>query len=109
MTKRKVPTTYGATVVLESPVVMAGRLREGEKPLFPLFSDNGVPSLRGRMGCLTCHDPHAGSTLKTGERKAVRYLRDATGAFLAEICAPCHRDDAVERVRRFHALPRKPD
>jgi len=104
--KRAVPTSYGATVVLESYVFMAGRLSEGGRPLFPLFLDNGAASLSGRLWCLTCHDPHAGPTLNEGR---AAYLRDPEGAFLSELCVACHREDAAQRVRRFHVLPRKQD
>lgn len=108
--RRKVPTNYGATVILESPIVMMGRLREEGRPLFPLFADNGARGLSGRMGCLTCHDPHAGPTLESGRgTRGGGYLRDPTGVFLAEICSPCHRGDGAERVRKFHVLPRKAD
>lgn len=105
--RRKVPTTYGATVALESPVVMVGRLLEEGRPLFPLFADNGASSLAGRLGCLTCHDPHAGTKLE--KEGAMGYLRDPAAVFLAEICVPCHKEGAVEHVRGFHSLPRKAD
>ncbi|MGE5189660.1 MAG: cytochrome c3 family protein [Gemmatimonadota bacterium] len=109
--RKKVPTSYGAVVTLETPIVMLGRLQEGGLPLFPLFEDNGRRAMSGRMGCLTCHDPHAGTTM-TGEgdgRTPVAYLRDPSGVFLAEICTPCHRGSAGEYARKFHELPRKTD
>ncbi len=107
--RRKVPTTYGAIVTLETPIPMLGRLKEGDSPLFPLFDDAGARMMAGRMGCPTCHDPHAGNTMKGGENEgaAGSYLRDPSGVFLAEICAPCHKDSAGEHARKFHDLPRK--
>ncbi len=107
--RKTVPTSYGAVVTLETPIVMVGRLQEGGVPLFPLFDESGQKGLSGRMGCLTCHDPHAGNTMKSGEKggAAVRYLRDPSGVFLAEVCAPCHKDSAVEHARKFHDLVRK--
>lgn len=109
--RRKVPTSYGAVVTLEAPIVMLGRLQEGGVPLFPLFDESGRKALSGRMGCLTCHDPHAGTIMKEGEnaRTAEGYLRDPSGIFLADVCAPCHRDSSGEHTRKFHVLPRKAD
>jgi predicted CXXCH cytochrome family protein len=107
--KRKVPTTYGATVTMESPISMVGRIKEVGAPLFPLFDDTGAKSLAGKMGCLTCHDPHAGTTMKEKEnmRSASGYLRDPSGMFLADVCAPCHGGESAEYIRKFHELPRK--
>jgi len=109
--RKKVPTSYGAIVTLETPIVMLGRLREGGSPLFPLFDDDGKQSMSGRIGCLTCHNPHAGATMNPGDirRTSAAYLRDPSGGFLAEVCAPCHRDSAGEHARKFHELPRKTD
>ena len=109
--KSKVSTTYGATVFLETPVVMRGKIQEGGRPLFPLFDEKGKSDLSGRMGCMTCHDPHAGSaSAGEGNRRGNGgFLRDPSGVFLSEICAPCHRGDADEHIRKFHALPRKTD
>jgi predicted CXXCH cytochrome family protein len=107
--RTKVPTTYGATVTKESPISMIGRLMESGRPLFPLFDDTGAISLAGRMGCLTCHDPHAGTTIKENGniRSANGYLRDPSGIFLADVCTPCHREESAGHVRKFHELPRK--
>lgn len=101
---REVPTNYGATVLLETPVTMIGRFKEGGRPLFPLFDPAGTPSLSGVMGCLTCHDPHAGGMLD-GRPKANAYLRDPGFAFLSEICTACHRGDIAGRIRAFHKIP----
>ncbi len=107
--RKTVPTSYGAVVTLETPIAMLGRLQEGGVPLFPLFDENGRAGLSGRMGCLTCHDPHAGNKMKDGAGggAAGSYLRDPSGVFLAEICAPCHKDSAGEHARKFHEIPRK--
>ncbi len=107
--RQKMPTTYGATVSIENPVIMMGKLTEGGKPLFPFFDEKGKPVLRGRMGCLTCHDPHAGTAPagKEGGQTAAGYLRDPSGLFLTEICEPCHRTDPGERLKNFHGYPRK--
>lgn len=102
----EVPTNYGAKVVLETPISMLGRYKEGDRPLFPLFGPDGKRSLSGVMGCLTCHDPHAGG-MRDGEPSANAYLRDPGHAFLAELCSSCHRGDTSDRVRNFHKLPRK--
>jgi len=99
---QEVPTSYGAKVTLETPIVMMGRHMEGGRPLFPLFSEDGRQAMSGRMGCLTCHNPHAGAG---GEVKNA-YLRDPTMAFLSELCSQCHRDDGVKRVKEFHRIPR---
>jgi len=109
--RKQVPTSYGAVVTLETPIVMLGRLQEGGTPLFPLFDETGRRSQSGRMGCLTCHDPHAGIKMANGEnlRSAAGYLRDPSGNFLADVCVPCHRDSAGEHARKFHAIPRKTD
>ena len=109
--RKKVPTSYGAVVTLESPVVMRGRLQEGGRPLFPLFDESGKKSLGGQMGCLTCHDPHAGNTTATDNqgRVSATYLRDSSGVFLAELCAPCHKNSAGDYARRYHEIPRKTD
>ncbi len=109
--RKKVPTSYGAVVTLETPIAMLGRLKVGDKPLFPLYDETGAKLMSGRMGCPTCHDPHAGNTMKgeEGGGGAGGYLRDPSGVFLAEICAPCHKGAAAERVRKFHDLPRKTD
>ncbi len=109
--RKKVPTSYGAVVTLETPIVMLGRLKEGDKPLFPLFEESGRKAQSGRLACLTCHDPHAGTKMKEGDgrRDAAAFLRDPSGAFLAEVCTPCHRGSSGERVRKFHDLPRKTD
>ncbi len=109
--RSKVPTTYGATVSLESPVIMLGRLQESGRPLFPLFDEKGKPAMSGRMGCLTCHDPHAGTMTSGKEAKRIAdgYLRDPSDVFLTDVCAPCHRGGAAEHVRKFHELPRKTD
>jgi len=110
-TRQKVPTSYGATVSLESPIIMMGRLQEAGRPLFPLFDEKGKPVMSGRMGCLTCHDPHAGTMIKgeDGKRIAGGYLRDPSGVFLSDVCAPCHRGESAEHARKFHELPRKTD
>ncbi len=109
--RKKVPTTYGAIVTLETPIVMLGRLQEGGIPLFPLFDEDGRKALSGRIGCLTCHNPHAGAMMKDGENKrtAAKYLRDPSGVFLAEVCAPCHKGSAETYARKFHELPRNDD
>ncbi len=109
--RKKVPTSYGAVVTLETPIKMFGRVQEGGVPLFPLFDDTGGKSLSGRMGCLTCHDPHAGNKMEGGAAggAAGRYLRDPSGVFLAEVCSPCHRESTGEHARKFHELPRKTD
>jgi hypothetical protein len=106
-----VATNYGATVVLETPISMVGRAREEGRALFPLFGEDGKPGLSGRLGCLTCHDPHAGSIIKRGGegKGSVKYLRDPSGSFLYEVCAPCHKREAGERISGFHSLPRKED
>jgi hypothetical protein len=101
---QEIPTNYGATVVLEKPVTMLGRLKEGDRPLFPLFDESGKPSLSGAMGCLTCHDPHAGG-MRDGGPSADAYLRDPGSVFLSEICTPCHRAESSERIRSFHKIP----
>ena len=103
---REVPTNYGATVTLETPVTMLGRFKEGERPMFPLFAPSGNRSLSGVMGCLTCHDPHAGGT-RDGGSPANVYLRDPEFVFLSDMCAPCHRGENVDRVRNFHKTPGK--
>lgn len=107
--RKQVPTNYGAMVVLETPIHMTGRLAEGNRPLFPLFDADGNRSLSGRMGCLTCHDPHLGTigTTGGGGRSASAYLRDPSGIFLSEICVPCHRSESGEHAVSFHKLPRK--
>ncbi len=107
--RKTVPTSYGAVVTLETPIPMLGRLQEGGVPLFPLFDENGRVGLQGRMGCVTCHDPHAGNTMKDtdGGRGGGAYLRDPSGVFLAEVCAPCHKGSAGEHARKFHEIPRK--
>lgn len=109
--RKKVPTNYGAVVTLETPVVIRGRLQEGGRPLFPLFDESGKKSLAGQMGCVTCHDPHAGNTTATDNdgRVSTTYLRDSSGVFLAELCAPCHRNSAGEYARKYHEIPRKTD
>jgi hypothetical protein len=101
---QEVPTNYGATVTRETPVTMLGRLKEGVRPMFPLFDASGNRSFSGAMGCLTCHDPHAGGT-RDGSPAANGYLRDPGYVFLSEICAPCHRGDHAERIRTFHKIP----
>lgn len=103
---REVPTNYGATVTLETPVTMFGRFKEGDRPMFPLFDPSGKRSLSGAMGCLTCHDPHAGGT-RDGKPEANGYLRDPGFVFLSDMCAPCHRSENVERIRNFHKMPVK--
>lgn len=103
---REVPTNYGTTVTLETPVTMLGRFKEGERPMFPLFDPSGNRSLSGSMGCLTCHDPHAGGT-RDGKPGANGYLRDPGSVFLSDMCAACHRGETVDRVRNFHKLPGK--
>jgi cytochrome c553 len=103
---REVPTNYGATVTLETPVTMLGRFKEGDRPMFPLFDPSGNRSLSGAMGCLTCHDPHAGGT-RGGGPSANRYLRDPGFVFLSDMCAPCHRGENMGRVRDFHKTPGK--
>lgn len=107
----QVPTNYGAKVNLESPIFMTGRILEAGKPLFPLYDSEGKKSLSGRLGCLTCHDPHLGAAGKGpapgGKYSASGYLRDPSGLFLSELCAPCHRGDAVAHVSKFHVLPRR--
>ncbi len=107
--KKKVPTNYGGNVTLESSITMVGRFEEEGKALFPLFDDNGKPGLSGRIGCLTCHDPHAGVAVAPGkkERLSGAYLRDSSDNFIAEICGTCHRGDAAVHARKFHVLPRK--
>jgi predicted CXXCH cytochrome family protein len=107
--KKKVPTNYGGNVTLESVITMVGRFQEGGKALFPLFDEKGNPGLSGRIGCLTCHDPHAGVGVAPGksERVAGSYLRDPSDNFIGEICGACHHGDAVEHTRKFHTLPRK--
>jgi len=109
MKRTKVPTSYGATVVLETPILMTGTAKDGSRPLFPLFDDKGVPSLAGRMGCLTCHDPHAGSAGRDdGSRKiSAKYLRDASGVFLSDVCGACHGNKTDDHVKKFHEIPRK--
>lgn len=109
--KKKVPTSYGATVSLETPIIMFSRLREGGRSMFPLYDENGKPAMSGRMGCLTCHDPHAASTVKEGDgsRSAAGYLRDPSGIFLAEVCESCHRENGGEYARKFHDIRRKTD
>lgn len=101
---REVPTNYGATVTHETPITMLGRFKEGVRPMFPLFDASGNRSLSGIMGCLTCHDPHAGGT-RDGSPTANGYLRDPGYVFLSEICAPCHRGNNAERIRTFHKIP----
>ena len=103
---REVPTNYGATVTLETPVTMLGRFKEEERPMFTLFDPSGDRSLSGAMGCLTCHDPHAGGT-RDGGSAANGYLRDPGFVFLSDMCAPCHRGENVDRVRNFHKMPGK--
>ena len=103
---REVSTNYGAKVTLETPITMLGRQKEGERPLFPLFDPSGKPALSGVMGCLTCHDPHAGGT-RDGEPSANAYLRDPGFAFLADLCAPCHRGENADRVKNFHKSKRE--
>lgn len=107
--RKEVPTNYGAMVILETAIHMTGRLTEGNRPLFPLFDADGNRSLSGRMGCLTCHDPHLGGIGKPGEadRSSYAYLRDPSGVFLSEICVPCHRKESGEHVVSFHKIPRK--
>jgi len=103
---REVPTNYGATVTLETPVTMHSRFKEGERPMFPLFDPSGNRSLSGAMGCLTCHDPHAGGT-RDGSPAASGYLRDPGSVFLNDMCASCHRGENADRVRNFHKISGK--
>jgi hypothetical protein len=107
--KKKVPTNYGGNVTLESVITMVGRLQEGGRVAFPLFADDGKPGVSGRVGCLTCHDPHAGTATSPGSRDRVagKYLRDPSDTFIGEICGSCHRSDGEEHVRKFHTMPRK--
>jgi hypothetical protein len=107
--KKNLPTTYGATVTVETPIVLFGHRRTSGEPTFPLFDDNGKVATSGQMGCLTCHDPHAAIPGKEGRRSAAAYLRDPTGVFLTDLCAPCHREGADLHARKFHELPRKTD
>jgi hypothetical protein len=104
---QEVPTNYGAKVMLETPITMLGKHKEGGRPLFPLFDESGKPGIAGRMGCLTCHDPHAGGKGGAGgEGKGNPYLRDPSLVFLSDLCTPCHRGEAVDRVKGFHTRPR---
>lgn len=103
---KDVPTNYGATVTLETAVTMHGRFKDGDRPMFPLFDGSGKRSLSGAMGCLTCHDPHAGGT-RDGSPNGSGYLRDPGSVFLSELCAACHRGGDAERVRNFHKMPVK--
>lgn len=107
--KKNVPTNYGGTVTLESAVTMVGRYQERGKSLFPLFDETGKAGLSGQVGCLTCHDPHAGQSPAGGKGDNVPagYLRDSSDTFIGEICSACHRGDAAVHVRKFHTLPRK--
>ncbi len=107
--KKELPTTYGATVTVETPIVLFGHRRTAQEQNFPLFDETGKVATSGQMGCLTCHDPHAAIPGKEGRRSAAAYLRDTTGMFLADLCAPCHREDARLHARKFHELPRKTD
>ena len=101
---QEIPTNYGATVTLETPVTMLGRFKEGERPMFPLFDPSGKRSLSGSMGCLTCHDPHAGGT-RDGRPGANGYLRDPGYVFLSDMCASCHSGANADKVRNFHKIP----
>ncbi len=104
--RKEVSTTYGAKVILETPVTMISKHKEGGKPVFPLFDEVGKPAMTGRIGCLTCHDPHAGG--KAGEGVApAKYQRDPGKVFLSDICATCHRGDALKKLNEFHTGPRK--
>ena len=101
---KEVATNYGAKVIFEIPITMTGRFKEGNRPLFPLFDDKGNYALSGRMGCLTCHDPHAGGT-RDGSPSANGYLRDPGFVFLSDMCAPCHRGENADKGRNFHKMP----
>ncbi|HEY3490676.1 MAG TPA: cytochrome c3 family protein [Candidatus Deferrimicrobiaceae bacterium] len=107
--KRKVPTNYGGSVILETLIPMVGRFLEAGKPMFPLYDEGLTPGNNGRIACLTCHDPHAGIGMSPDgkDRAAGAYLRDPSDNFIAEICEGCHRGEASEHVRKFHTLPRK--
>jgi hypothetical protein len=83
---------------------MTGKHREGGKPLFPLFDEAGKASMVGRMGCLTCHDPHAGGK-GDGDARPRAYLRDPSLVFLSEMCGSCHRNEGADRVKMFHNRP----
>jgi hypothetical protein len=89
---------------METPITMVGKYREGGKPLFPLFDEAGKPSMSGRMGCLTCHAPHAGGT-GTGDARPRAYLRDPSLVFLSDMCTACHRSEGVAQVKAFHVRP----
>jgi hypothetical protein len=103
---KEVATNYGAKVIFEIPISMTGKFKEGNRPLFPLFDEKGKYALSGRMGCLTCHDPHAGGT-RDGSPAANGYLRDPGFVFLSDMCAPCHRGENADKRRNFHKMPGK--
>ncbi|WP_456473377.1 cytochrome c3 family protein [Desulfolithobacter sp.] len=73
---------------------------KGMQPELPVYDLRGqaVSLDRGVLTCATCHDPHRGTTQKTGARGKEHFLRQAVTPS-PDLCRQCHPKEAlVERT-----------
>ncbi len=70
-------------------------------PLENTPQGKGIQLEKGKVSCMTCHEPH-GSPPPTAQGR--QFFREK--AKLMEFCATCHGEDAPELYQTFHKRPK---
>ena len=103
------------TIYLQRPMLLLDEtaLRTGGPPEIPLYDKVGTPGSEGNLQCVSCHDPHRWSAMAgfvkpnfgVGPNVPTRFLRlRDPRAVERSACGSCHREEAVDRYRRYHQV-----
>ena len=90
-------------------VTLLNRTNPGQNEYMPTFDKTRKLSRTGNISCLTCHEPHAGSSVvDTKEASSLHSRMFLRPAGSNGICADCHGKEALWRFLFYHREQRSP-
>ncbi len=89
----------------DHPIVpLYNRIDSENSGSMPTYDEKGEQSSRGMISCLSCHDPHLGTTIQepdaSGEYRGMgKFLRPFSQQ---KLCDNCHGEESIWRYLYFH-------
>jgi hypothetical protein len=87
-------------------------IRDGAVPKVALFDEQGMPSSKGNITCMTCHDPHNRIIREeTPEKKWEGTVADSSlkENIASRFCSDCHEIGSIYNFAFYHENRNRPD